>query len=90
MIIPLLVILFGANIPHMNYIPMSFLSITIIPSLSVTVRRLYDSGRSGWWVLFAMIIPFFGILLLFIFTLYDSEAATNKWGRNPKLYPNWK
>jgi len=88
-IIPVLFDIFGGDVHQMTFIPMAFLAVTIIPSLAVTVRRLHDIGRSGWWVLFAMIIPFLGIVI-FIFTLCDSQATANKWGVNPKLYPNWR
>lgn len=33
-----------------------------LPSLSVSVRRLHDTGRSGWWVL----LPLLGILAMFV------------------------
>jgi len=48
-----------------------------IPALGVTVRRMHDTGRSGWYCL----IPFAG----FVFTLLNSQSGTNKWGDNPKL-----
>lgn len=35
---------------------------SFLPSLSVTVRRLHDTNRSGWWVL----LPFGGIILFVI------------------------
>lgn len=34
---------------------------TFLPSLSVTVRRLHDTNRTGWWVL----LPFAPMVLLF-------------------------
>jgi len=53
----------------------------IIPSLAVTIRRLHDIGRSGWWYLIAF-IPF-GTLVLFVFSLLESQPGRNKWGPNP-------
>lgn len=55
----------------------------IIPSLAVIVRRLHDTGKSGWWYLISF-IPFGSIVLLIFFCL-DSEPGTNKWGPNPKM-----
>ena len=55
----------------------------LIPSLAVTVRRLHDTGRSGWWYLIAF-VPFFGGLILLVFMLLGSEAGPNAWGQNPK------
>lgn len=62
-----------------------FTLIILIPSLSVTVRRLHDIGRTGWWVLLSF-IPILGWIVLFIFTLLDSEAGSNKYGSNPKEF----
>jgi uncharacterized membrane protein YhaH (DUF805 family) len=56
----------------------------LIPYLAVTVRRLHDTGRSGWWILIEF-VPYAGVIILFIFTVLDSEPGTNKWGPNPKL-----
>jgi len=46
--------------------------LTLIPSLSATVRRLHDTGRSGYLVLLTF-IPFFGSLILLFLTLAPSE-----------------
>ncbi|GAA5513385.1 inner membrane protein YhaH [Deinococcus carri] len=54
-----------------------------LPSLAVTIRRLHDTGRSGWWVLISL-IPLIGGLVLFIFLVLDSQPGPNKWGPNPK------
>jgi uncharacterized membrane protein YhaH (DUF805 family) len=56
----------------------------IIPSLSVGVRRLHDIGKSGWWM-FIGLIPFIGGLILFIFTVLDSDPGMNEYGPNPKF-----
>ena len=56
----------------------------ILPTWSVTVRRLHDVGKSGWW-LFICLIPFIGGLWLFILTVTDSQADTNRYGISPKL-----
>jgi len=57
-----------------------------LPSLAVTVRRLHDTNRSGWWILIPL-VPFFGAIILFIFTVLDSDPNTNTYGPNPKLGP---
>lgn len=54
-----------------------------IPSLAVAVRRLHDTGRSGWFYLISF-IPFVGGIILIIFLVQDSQPGTNKWGPNPK------
>lgn len=55
----------------------------ICPSFCVGVRRLHDVGRSGWWLLIAL-IPLIGALVLLIFSVLDSQPADNKYGPNPK------
>jgi len=56
---------------------------TFIPSLAVTVRRLHDINRSGWWLLIGL-IPLGGLVLL-IFVCLDSNPGPNEYGPNPKL-----
>ena len=55
----------------------------IIPALAVTVRRLHDTSRSGWWILIAF-VPFIGGLVLLIFMILDSKPGANDYGPNPK------
>jgi len=54
----------------------------LVPSLAVSVRRLHDTGKSGWWLLIAF-VPFGGIVLL-VFTCLDSTPGPNQYGPNPK------
>ncbi|EJL26873.1 DUF805 domain-containing protein [Brevibacillus sp. BC25] len=54
----------------------------LLPSLSVTARRLHDTGRSGWWILLTF-IPLIGAIILLVFLCQDSQGD-NKYGANPK------
>ncbi len=54
-----------------------------LPSLGLAIRRLHDTGKSGWWVL-AAIIPLLGFLLLIYFFVQDSQPGENQYGQNPK------
>ncbi|MBF0709152.1 MULTISPECIES: DUF805 domain-containing protein [Bacillales] len=56
----------------------------ILPSLAVTVRRLHDTGRSGWWVLIGL-IPLIGSIVILVFTCLDSDVEENRFGINPKV-----
>jgi uncharacterized membrane protein YhaH (DUF805 family) len=58
---------------------------TLIPSLAVAVRRLHDTGRSGWMLLLAL-IPLVGAIILIVFLASDSAKGSNKYGASPK-YP---
>lgn len=55
----------------------------LIPSVAVTVRRLHDTGRTGWWFLIGF-IPVVGALILLYFMISDSQPGTNEYGPNPK------
>ncbi|HUF51616.1 MAG TPA: DUF805 domain-containing protein [Longimicrobiales bacterium] len=55
----------------------------LIPGIAVSVRRLHDTGRSGWWLLIGL-IPLIGAIVLLVFMLSDSAAGDNQWGPNPK------
>ncbi len=55
----------------------------LIPGIAVAVRRLHDTGRSGWWLLIG-IIPLIGIILLLVWFATDSQPGANEYGPNPK------
>ncbi len=55
----------------------------ILPSIAVTVRRLHDTSRSGWWLLISL-IPLIGGIVLLVFVCLDSTPGTNAYGPNPK------
>ena len=58
---------------------------SIIPSLAVSIRRLHDTGRSGWWFLISL-VPLVGGIILLVFSIQDSDAGTNAYGQNPKAF----
>lgn len=55
----------------------------LLPYLGVTIRRLHDTNRSGWWILIAL-VPAIGAIVLLVFMVLDSEAGENRFGPNPK------
>lgn len=55
----------------------------IVPSIAVTVRRLHDTDRSGWWYLL-LFIPVIGVLVILVFMLLDGTPGSNRFGPNPK------
>ena len=56
---------------------------TLLPGLSAAVRRLHDVGKSGWWILIA-IIPLLGAIWLIVILVTDSQPGSNEYGPNPK------
>ncbi|MGW1543995.1 DUF805 domain-containing protein [Streptomyces sp. NPDC002309] len=57
-----------------------------LPSLSITIRRLHDTDRSGWWILIGL-IPLVGGIVLLVFACTDGKPGDNKYGPNPKDVP---
>jgi len=55
----------------------------LLPGLAVSVRRLHDTDRSGWWVLISF-IPVIGGLVFLVFMILDSQPGSNTYGPNPK------
>ena len=55
---------------------------SLLPAWGVTVRRLHDISKSGWWILISL-IPFGGLVLL-VFMFLDSTPGENMYGPNPK------
>ncbi|HEV2797950.1 MAG TPA: DUF805 domain-containing protein [Nocardioides sp.] len=53
-----------------------------LPGLAAGVRRLHDTGRSGWWILIGL-IPIIGWILLIVWYCTDSKPD-NQYGPNPK------
>lgn len=56
---------------------------TLIPSLAVSVRRLHDVGKSGWFLLF-WLIPIAGWIILFVWSVTKGDVGSNAWGDDPK------
>lgn len=54
----------------------------LLPSIAVSIRRLHDIGRTGWWYLM-VIVPLIGWIVLLIFFCTKSQGD-NKWGPTPR------
>lgn len=54
----------------------------LVPSLAIAVRRLHDTGKSGWF-LFLGLIPLVGSILLIVFYVQPSTGA-NDYGQGPE------
>ncbi|MEU0677121.1 DUF805 domain-containing protein [Streptomyces sp. NPDC006172] len=70
-----------------NEVPTIAFTVAIaLPTLAVTVRRLHDTDRSGWWALIG-VLPCVGLITMVIFTAEDGVPGQNKYGPNPKESP---
>ena len=61
-----------------------FFAAHILPGFALTIRRLHDIGKSGWWYLVAF-IPYIGGLIIFIFSVMPGQVGENTWGPDPKV-----
>jgi len=68
---------------HLGQIGMLYTFATFIPFVAVSVRRLHDTNRSGWWRLLVL-IPLAGFIPALIFMAKDSQPGDNRYGPNPK------
>jgi uncharacterized membrane protein YhaH (DUF805 family) len=57
----------------------------IVPSIAVTVRRLHDTDKAWYFILFGL-VPFVGGLIVLVFMVLDSTSGANQWGVSEK-YP---
>lgn len=57
--------------------------IVILPYLAVSVRRLHDTGKSGW-LYFLILIPVVGAIILFVFFITEGTKGWNEYGEDPK------
>ena len=58
----------------------------LLPSLAVGARRLHDLGRTGWWLLLAL-IPFVGWIPLLIMAVLPGTGGPNRYGSVPFTPP---
>ena len=73
-----------AGIPELAMLANVYSLAVLIPGLAVTVRRLHDTGRSGWWW-WLILIPLIGPIVLLVFLATEGSVEVNEYGINPKL-----
>ena len=61
-----------------------FALVHLLPSIAVTVRRLHDTNRTGWWAALAL-VPIVGPLVLLYFAVLPGDLQPNNYGPNPKF-----
>jgi uncharacterized membrane protein YhaH (DUF805 family) len=72
----------GGVIAMYGWVWTLFILATLIPSLAVSVRRLHDLGRSGWWLLVGL-IPIVGAIILLVWFVTPGDAGENSFGPDP-------
>jgi len=56
---------------------------TIIPSITLGVRRLHDTDKTGWLMLLGL-IPIVGVIVLIVFWVFEGTPGENKFGAVPE------
>ena len=54
----------------------------LLPSLGVSIRRLHDIDRSGWWF-FVSLVPVVGIIILIVWLCKKGADGANRFGDDP-------
>lgn len=81
--------LFGGSFDHdsdrlifMYKLIAIYYAVTAVPAMAVGVRRLHDTGRSGWWMLVSL-VPIAGGIWLILLMCLDGSAGDNRYGSPP-------
>ncbi len=54
----------------------------LLPNISVSIRRLHDIDRTGWWLLIGL-IPLIGIIVLLVWACTKGTPGPNRFGPDP-------
>ena len=76
---------FGIVYPLVGYGPLyiAYALFVLVPGIAVAVRRLHDTGKSGWMYLVAF-IPIAGLIWLLILFIKEGDQGNNAYGEDPK------
>ena len=64
------------------YVYYAYVLAILVPSSAVSIRRMHDIGRSGWWVLISL-VPFIGSIWYIVLAALPSQLGPNQYGPNP-------
>ena len=71
---------------HFPFLYNIYALIIFLPWLAISVRRLHDVGKSGWWV-FIPLVPVIWIVRIFILLLGYSDWDNQYW-KSTKVVDN--
>ncbi|MTI11364.1 DUF805 domain-containing protein [Curvivirga aplysinae] len=74
-------ILLDINVAGFAWLEAGYGAISLLPFLSMTGRRLHDTGRTGWWMMIILIPA--GIILLVYFLCQRTAEKNQKSGQLP-------
>ena len=72
----------AAGLPYglFNYV---YITAILIPTFAVSIRRLHDVGKSGWFSLIVL-VPVLGLIWLIILFCSNGVDGQNRYGSDPK------
>ena len=76
----------GAMTMPYGYVYVLYGLAVFLPGLALSVRRLHDVNKSGWFMLIGL-IPFIGAIWLLVLFVTDSDPKDNEYGPNPYSMP---
>ena len=65
------------------YLITIYMMVATLPLWALSVKRLHDIGKSGWWLLIGL-IPFVGWIFTLVWSFTDSQKGINQYGESPK------
>jgi len=71
------------RVSHSGLLSVIFEFAILIPTIAVSIRRLHDTNRTGWWILIHF-IPLIGWIPFYIFMGENSQPSENRYGPDPK------
>ncbi len=85
---------YSDNLPYLipAYVITAYLGVSLIPWVSLTVRRLHDAGKKGWWTFLMLIVGVGTFILLLICSLSSSPDFYNPFQDRPEVVygpPEW-
>lgn len=72
--------------PGVGVLGLIFGLAVLIPTLAVMARRLHDTDRSGWWILWGYLLAIvccIGFIILLVFMVQRGTPGDNKYGADP-------
>jgi len=84
LIISIVLGLIGGLLGSFGSVLVTLISLVLaVPGIALTVRRLHDIGKSGWFV-FISLVPLVGVILLIVWLAKVGDEDDNQYGSNPK------
>ncbi|MDE6392604.1 MAG: DUF805 domain-containing protein [Muribaculaceae bacterium] len=76
--------IFGAGPTTVSVIQSLVSLALLLPGLGLSVRRLHDISKSGWWI-FISLVPLIGAILLIVWFCKPSDPGMNQYGPEPNM-----